>query len=67
MFCRIFAKKIINIMALEIKAPPVLEGKAARDFYKKLANMTESRSKEEVQESMRRTKEFLEKYANPFK
>jgi len=54
-------------MALEIKAPPVLEGKAARDFYKKLANMTESRSKEEVQESMRRTKEFLEKYANPFK
>jgi hypothetical protein len=24
-------------MALEIKSPPVLEGKAARDFYKKVA------------------------------
>ena len=54
-------------MALEIKSPPVLRGKAARYFHKVAANMTESKSKEEVQESYRRTKEFLAKYYNPYK
>jgi len=53
-------------MALEIKSPPVLEGKAARDFYKIWATMTERKSKEEVQESMRRTKAFFAKYDNPY-
>jgi len=45
-------------MALEIKSPPVLKGKAAREFYKKVAEAKESRSKEEVRESMRKFKAF---------
>jgi hypothetical protein len=43
-------------MALEIKAPPVLEGKAAQEFYERWANAKCSRSKEEVQKSMREFK-----------
>ena len=54
-------------MALEIRTLPVLEGKAAQDFYKKVAEAKESKSKEYVQESMRKTKEFLAKYYNPYK
>ena len=54
-------------MAMEIKSPPVLRGKAARDFRKKLANMTERKSREEVQESMRKTKAILSKYYNPYR
>jgi hypothetical protein len=46
-------------MALEIKAPPTLVGKAAEEFYERAANMTESKTKEEVRESMRSTLEFL--------
>ena len=45
-------------MALAIKSPPVLEGKAARDFYKKVAEAKCSKSKEEVQESYRKWKAF---------
>ena len=48
-------------MALEIKSPPVLEGKAAQEFYKRWAESKCSKSKEEVQKSMRETKEFLAK------
>ena len=48
-------------MAMEIKSAPVLEGQAARDFYKRWAKCTERKSKEEVQESMRRTKAILDK------
>ena len=58
--------KIETIMAMEIKSPPVLEGQAARDFYKRWAKCTERKSKEEVQESMRTTKIFLDKYYNPY-
>jgi hypothetical protein len=47
-------------MALEIKPPPVLEGQAARDFYKTWAKSKESKSKEEIQESMRMTLRILE-------
>ena len=54
-------------MALEIKSPPVLRGKVALEFYEKWANCKESKTKEEVQESMRTTKEFLAKYYNPYK
>ena len=54
-------------MALEIKSPPVLEGEAARYFYKVAATMTERRSKEEVQESMRTSLAFFAKYCNPYK
>jgi len=46
-------------MALEIKSPPVLEGKAAREFLKKVEEFKCTRSKEEVQESMRQTIAFL--------
>lgn len=49
-------------MALEIKPPPVLEGKAAQEFYKKVANAKESRSKEELQESMRKSKIIFAQY-----
>jgi aminoglycoside phosphotransferase family enzyme len=51
-------------MALEIKRAPVLRGKAARDFYKKLEQAKESKSKEEVQEIQRTTEEFLAKQEN---
>ena len=48
-------------MALEIKSPPVLRGKAAREFYKRWAESKCTKSKEEVQESFRRSKEFFAK------
>ena len=48
-------------MAIPIKSAPVLEGKAAREFYERWRNFTDPTSKEEVQESMRKTKEFLDK------
>ena len=49
-------------MAMEIKSPPVLVGKAAREFYKKAAEAKCSKSKEEVQESMRKSKTILVQY-----
>jgi hypothetical protein len=49
-------------MALEIKSPPVLEGKAARDFHKSWAKSKCSKSKEEVQASMRKSKAILAQY-----
>jgi len=54
-------------MALEIKSPPVLYGKAAKEFYERWANFTDDTPKEKVQESMRKWKPFLEKYCNPYK
>jgi len=45
-------------MAIPIKAPPTLVGKAAEEFYERAANMTERMSKEEVQESYRTWKAF---------
>jgi hypothetical protein len=54
-------------MALFIKPPPTLVGKAAEEFYERWANSKEGKSKEEVQESMRKTKAFLAKYYNPYK
>ena len=46
-------------MALEIKSPPVLRGKAAVEFYKRAAAAKCSKSKEEVQESMRRSRAYF--------
>ena len=48
-------------MAMAIKPPPVLEGKAAREFYKiwAEANAKFDISREEAQESMRQTRAFL--------
>ena len=45
-------------MALAIKSAPVLEGKAAREFYKRAAEAKCSASKEEVQASYRMWKDF---------
>ena len=45
-------------MSREVRELPVLEGKAARDFYKKAANMKVTESKEERQEILRKTMEF---------
>ena len=41
-------------MAMAIKSAPVLEGQAARDFYKRWAKAKESKSKKEVQEIARK-------------
>ena len=53
------SKLKFKVMALAIKSPPVLTGKAAREFYKRWAAATESKSKEEVQESFRRSKAYF--------
>jgi len=53
-------------MAIEIKSPPVLEGKAAQEFYDRWANAKDYTSKEKAQESMRKWRPFLEKYCNPY-
>ena len=54
-------------MALPIKSAPVLEGKAAREFYKRWKDFKDPTSKEEAQESFRQTKVFLAKYYNPYR
>jgi hypothetical protein len=41
-------------MAMEIKSPPVLKGKAAREFLERAANFTDDTSSEEVQAIMRK-------------
>ena len=46
-------------MALAIKSPPVLTGKAAREFYKRAAEAKDDTSKEVAQESFRRWKAFF--------
>jgi len=46
-------------MAMAIKSSPVLEGQAARDFYKRAAEAKESKSKEEVQKIVRECRAFL--------
>ena len=53
-------------MAMEIKSAPVLEGQAAVEFYERWATAKEGRSKEEVQESFRKSKAFFAKYCNPY-
>ena len=47
-------------MALPIKPPPVLTGKAAEEFLEKVRNFKDPRSKEEVQ---RLTREWTEYFA----
>jgi hypothetical protein len=48
-------------MAMAIERTPVLTGKAAEEFYERWAKMKDRRSKEEIEESMRRTKQILAK------
>ena len=48
-------------MALEIKSPPVLEGKAALEFYERWANAKDDTSKEEVQAIVRKWSAYFAK------
>ena len=52
---------------MEIKSPPVLRGKVAREFYERWKSFKDPTSKKEAQESFRQTKAFLAKYYNPFR
>ena len=51
-------------MALPIKSAPVLEGKAAREFYKRWKNFKDPRSKEEVQAIARKWSDYFAKQKN---
>ena len=53
-----------RIMAIPIKSAPVLEGKAAREFYERWKKAVDPRSKEEVQKLNREWKEFFAKPEN---
>jgi hypothetical protein len=53
--------KNIRTMALEIKPVPVLRGKAARDFWKKIENFKTTETREEIQEVNRAVRESIEK------
>ena len=55
----------IKIMSREVRVLPVLEGKAAEDFYKKVAKMKVSQSKEEVREHFRESLEMFSKMKRP--
>jgi hypothetical protein len=46
-------------MAREVKELPVLEGRAARDFYKQWAKAKDDTSKEEAQKSFRESVAFF--------
>ena len=48
-------------MALEIKSPPVLYGKAAEEFLERAAKFKDNTSKKEVQQIMRECKAFFAK------
>ena len=48
-------------MAMEIKAPPVLKGREAREFHEKVTNAKCSKSREEVQESYRKWSAYWDK------
>ena len=48
-------------MALETRPFPVLTGKAARDFLKKVENFTITETREEIRECNRKVKESIEK------
>jgi len=49
------------VMALEIKSPPVLYGKAAEEFLERAAKFKDNTSKKEVQQIMRECKAFFAK------
>ena len=51
-------------MAIPIKSAPVLEGKAAREFYERWSKFTDPRSKEEAQASFRKWKAFFDRPEN---
>jgi len=53
-------------MALAIKSPPVLTGKAAREFYQKVAEAKCSKSREEVQEIHRKWTDYFAKNHNSY-
>jgi len=48
-------------MALEINRAPILTGKAAEDFWKSVESFKGKETKEEIQENLRRYREFMAK------
>ena len=48
-------------MALPIKPPPVLTGKAAEEFLEKVRNFKDPTSKEEIQEQSRKWRAYFAK------
>jgi hypothetical protein len=48
-------------MAIPIKSAPVLEGKAAREFYERWHNFKDDSDPEEVKEIHRKWKVFFER------
>jgi hypothetical protein len=48
-------------MAIPIKSAPVLEGKAAREFYERWANFKDDTDPEEARKSYRKWKSFFER------
>ena len=51
-------------MAIPIKSAPVLEGKAAREFYERWRKAVDTTSKEEAQKSFREWKAFFDRPEN---
>jgi hypothetical protein len=54
-------------MAIPIKPPPVLEGKAAQEFHERWANAKDDTSKEEAQKIAREWRAFFaeQKHLHP--
>jgi len=53
-------------MAIEIKSLPVLEGQAAQDFYNRWDTAVETKSSEEVRESMNKWSNFFAQQKQSF-
>jgi hypothetical protein len=57
---------ILNDLSKKLNSPAILTGKAAEGFYERWAKMEKDpRSKEELEESMRKTKRIIAKMKNP--
>jgi hypothetical protein len=64
--CCIFAgcknlKRKDKIMALEINRAPILTGKAAKEFWYKVETFTTQESKTEIEEGLRKYRNFMSK------
>jgi hypothetical protein len=61
-FCGDFVyTKKYRIMALEINRAPILTGKAAKEFWNKVEKFTTQESKTEIEEGLRKYKNFMSK------
>jgi len=55
--CRVIKNQ--NIMALEINRAPVLTGKAAKEFWQKVANFSTQETREELIEKRNKFRQFI--------